>query len=376
SQVRPDSAPVLLWLQGGPGSTSLFGLFSEHGPYFVAEDGTPKLRGVSWVNQFSVLYLDNPVGAGFSFTESDQGYAHNVTDTSGNLMEALQQFFTLFPDISLTDFYPDQHSFAGKYVPALAYAIDTAVQPRVNINLKGIAIGNGFVDPVSMVDISDYLYQIGLVDRNVAAVFQQRTNMIVRLIDDGQYLESFEILDALILGFFTNASYLKSVTGMDFFYNYLHSKRPENYQYFDSFVESPAARKAMHVGNRTFTDTSTVVREHLKGSIMVSAKPYFEALIEKYKVLVYNGQLDIIVAYPLTVNFLSTLEWSGASAFAEAPRQIWMTPNGEDVAGYVRQVGNFTEVLIRNAGHMVPHDQPVNSLDMISRFIDGRPFSS
>ncbi|KAG0445733.1 hypothetical protein HPB47_015465 [Ixodes persulcatus] len=112
-KIEPRSAPFLLWLQGGPGSTSLFGLFTEHGPYLVAEDGTPHLRDVTWVNRFSVLYVDNPVGAGFSFTESEEGYARNLNDTSRNLFEALQQFFTLFPEYVDNDFYVGGESYGG-----------------------------------------------------------------------------------------------------------------------------------------------------------------------------------------------------------------------------------------------------------------------
>ncbi|CAN8013299.1 unnamed protein product [Ixodes persulcatus] len=107
---------------------------------------------------------------------------------------------------------------------------------------------------------------------------------------------------------------------------------------------------------------------------MMSAKPWFLAIVRKYKVLVYSGQLDIMIAYPLTVNFLSTVEWPETSAFADAPRQIWRTSELGDVAGYVRQAGNFTEVLVRNAGHILPYDQPDAAMDMISRFIDGTSF--
>lgn len=375
SKVEAHSAPVLIWLQGGPGSTSLFGLFTEHGPYQVAEDGTPHLRDTTWVNRFSVLYMDNPVGAGFSFTESDEGYARNLHDTSRNLFEALQQFFTLFPDYVDRDFYVGGESYGGKYAPALAYTIDTAVRPRVKINLKGIFIGNGFIDPISMMDFGDYLYQIGLVGESDAEVFRKKSKMMVKLMKNGRYLDAFNVLDPLLAGILTSPTYFKNVTGMDFYYNYLYSKRPKNYQYFDALVESPTARKALHVGNRTFTDTNKVVQNYIKGTVMASAKPYLEALIEKYKVMLYDGQLDIIVAYPLTTNFISTLQWSGAKALARAPRQIWMTPDGEDVAGYVRQVGKFTKVLVRNAGHIAPHDQPVVCLDMLVRFIEGKPFS-
>lgn len=106
---------MVLWLQGGPGGSSLFGLFSEHGPYRVAEGGVPQLRPITWANKFSMLYVDNPVGTGFSFTKKDEGYARNQTDVGRDLLEALQQFFTLFYELAHNDFYASGESYAGAY---------------------------------------------------------------------------------------------------------------------------------------------------------------------------------------------------------------------------------------------------------------------
>jgi vitellogenic carboxypeptidase-like protein len=64
-KVDPENAPFLVWLQGGPGSTSLIGLFNEHGPYYVDSSANLKERvGTAWTRTHSVLYIDNPVGSG------------------------------------------------------------------------------------------------------------------------------------------------------------------------------------------------------------------------------------------------------------------------------------------------------------------------
>ena len=60
------------------------------------------------------------------------------------------------------------------------------------------------------------------------------------------------------------------------------------------------------------------------------------------QVLLYNGQLDLIVGGPLTERFLQVLQWSGLSEYLKAKRKVWMI--GEDVAGYVRAVNNFYQV--------------------------------
>lgn len=109
-----QTAPVVLWLQGGPGGSSLFGLFVEHGPYLVTKDITAELRPFSWARRFSMLYVDNPVGTGFSFTGREEGYARNQSDVARDLFEALQQFFTLFHEYSGNDFYVTGESYAGK----------------------------------------------------------------------------------------------------------------------------------------------------------------------------------------------------------------------------------------------------------------------
>lgn len=158
-------APVLLWLQGGPGASSLYGLFEEHGPFSVAKSHGLKLRNHTWVSTHSVLYVDNPVGTGFSFTEDDAGYSADQTAVAVNVYDALVQFFTLFADYQKNEFYVTGESYAGKYVPAVSYAIHlNNPNAPLKINLKGLAIGNGLIDPINQLVYSEYLYQHGFLD--------------------------------------------------------------------------------------------------------------------------------------------------------------------------------------------------------------------
>ena len=90
------------------------------------------------------------------------------------------------------------------------------------------------------------------------------------------------------------------------------------------------------------------------------------------QVMVYSGQLDVIIAFPQTENFLNSLEWSGKYIYATAPRKIWKVEG--QVAGYVRQAKNLKQVMVRNAGHILPYDQPKWAFDMIQRFIQDKPF--
>lgn len=387
---RPDKAPVLAWLQGGPGSSSLVGFFAEHGPYMLPNDDSlkPVRRIVTWVKHFSMLYVDEPVGAGFSFTDSDEGYARNLTDVGRDMVEFLQQFFQLFPDYSQNDFYVTGESFGGKFVPATAFAIHEAKDSlRANINLKGIAYGNGFTDPVIQLDISNHIYQLGLFDRQQAAYFNQKYNVAKNYINDGRYTDAFFVINELMFAlpneyYNPPSTYFGNVTGYERFHNVLLIKDPAITDSFKGFVQTASVRQALHVGSNPFHDRSSVIT-HMIGDLMNSAKPYMHVLMDNYKVLLYSGQLDIVVPYTGTEEFLATIPWSGAKELEAASRRIWRPQsitNGSKgssngVYGYSRSAEKFRLVMVRNAGHYVPLDQPEASLDMMTRFINDLPFS-
>lgn len=138
------------------------------------------------------------------------------------------------------------------------------------------------------------------------------------------------------------------------------------------YVQRSDVRAAIHVGNTTFNVETEIVETNLINDIMQSVAPWISELLSKYRILIYNGQLDIIVAYPLTENYLLNLNFNGADQYKTAIRYQWFVEN--QLAGYVKQAGNLTEVLVRNAGHMVPADQPQWSLDLITRFTRNKPF--
>lgn len=144
---------MLLWLQGGPGATSLYGLFTENGPLVVSKDNQVHMRNETWNREYALIYCDQPVGTGFSFTGNSSGYARNENDVARDLYEALKQFFTLFEDYRGNPFYVTGESYGGKYVPAIAYKIHQEGEKakKVGINLQGLSIGDGWSDPQSMV---------------------------------------------------------------------------------------------------------------------------------------------------------------------------------------------------------------------------------
>ncbi|XP_022440029.1 probable serine carboxypeptidase CPVL [Delphinapterus leucas] len=372
AQIEPWNAPVVLWLQGGPGGSSMFGLFVEHGPYIVTRNMTVRARDFPWTTIFSMLYIDNPVGTGFSFTEHLQGYAVDEDDVARDLYSALTQFFQLFSDYKDNDFYATGESYAGKYVPAIAHYIHM-LNPvmTMKINLKGIALGDAYSDPESIIQgYAPFLFQIGLLDEKQRKYFQKQCDECVKYIQEEKWSQAFELLDKLLDGdLISEPSYFQNVTGCSNYYNLLQCTEPEDQSYYRKFLSLPQVRQAIHVGNQAFSDGSKV-EKYLREDTVKSVKPWLTEIMNNYKVLIYNGQLDIIVAAPLTERSLMAMNWKGSQDYKKAERKVWKVLKSDpEVAGYVRQVDSFYQVIVRGGGHILPYDQPLRSFDMINRFI-------
>ena len=145
SQNAPSKDPVLLWLNGGPGCSSMDGLFYEHGPFHIYNTDTqPNLYNNernAWNNNASVLYLEAPICVGYSYADDGKCVMNDNTTAQDNY-EALLLFFTKkFPEYIANDFFVSGESYAGNYVPLLSYNIinGNAKSGATKINLKGFA---------------------------------------------------------------------------------------------------------------------------------------------------------------------------------------------------------------------------------------------
>lgn len=324
-----------------------------------------------------MIYIDNPVGTGFSFTDHDEGYAKNEIDVGNDLYEALVQFFTLFPNLQQNDFYVTGESYAGKYVPAVGHAIHKRNGgAKVKINFQGMGIGNGLCDPLHQLQYGDYLYQLGLIDTKGRDLFHEYEEKGRTAIKKRDFNAAFDIFDELInMDQLPSGSLFKNMTGYDTYFNYMKVVDDGADAGMNGFLKRSDVRKAIHVGNLTFhglDGDENKVEMHLKADVMDTVAPFLTELLEHYRILFYNGQLDIIVAYPLTISMLQKLNFKDKDAYLNAPRYVWRID--KDIAGYVHETANIIDVLVRKAGHMVPYDQPKFAFDLMTRFTNEKEF--
>ncbi|KAL1497431.1 hypothetical protein ABEB36_008405 [Hypothenemus hampei] len=359
-----EKDPVPFWQQGGLGLSSLYGVFLENGP-FVVENGQLGLREYAWNKNFSVVYIDQPIGTGFSFTKGE--FLSDETQVGQHLYNFLTQFFTLFPELQQNEFYISGEAYGGKYVPALAYTIhQNNPNASLKINLKGLSIGNGLTDLKRQCGYGHLLYEIGLIDNNGLSEAYELENLVVSLIDKQRYQEATYYLDQLLVLLF----YTK--TGLGNIYNFIEDF--ENYpRDWEEFIVQDYVREALHVGNQTFDLSKTEVYDALYADLSKSVAPWVSELLSHYKILIYNGQLDIFVGYIFTENYLRKLDFSASSEYSRAERKAWLLNNR--IAGYVKTAGNLTEVMVRNVGHKVIHEKPETAYSLIYNFVKGNPIA-
>ena len=357
-------------MQGGPGAASTFGFFIENGGIELVNKTYLKPREHAWTNEFHMLFVDSPIGTGYSFADSDsECLSHDEHSVSANLYEALKQFFTLFSEYKNNPFFLTGESYAGKYVPALGYRIHQDLSnSRKYFNFTGLAIGNAFVDPINQIDYADYLHIGSLLDAKEAHRVRKTTDKIKKLIHHERYEEAVELFIPLVFNS-DKHSMLYNYTGSTFHYNVLVDSDPQAIIDYSLYMQDDEVRRAFHVYPVNFKEGDKV-GQGMKKDLLKTIKKKFIVLAENYPTLLYNGQLDIICPPIFTEKFLLKFDWVYSSEFYKAKRTIWRLPDEPlKVAGFEKRVEKFRFTVIKRAGHMVPLDQPKVALELIKNFV-------
>ncbi|KAF7633631.1 hypothetical protein Mgra_00006939 [Meloidogyne graminicola] len=176
SQGNPKNDPLVLWLNGGPGCSSLGGLLNELGPYLINNDGkTLRQNLYSWNKYASIIFLESPAWVGFSYNIK----AKNVTTNDNEVVAianyaALKDFFKKYPSFNLNPLFLTGESYAGVYLPMLASKILDGMKD-LSINLKGVAIGNGLLSAILRENtLLDFAYGHGFIDEHLWNNFKSK----------------------------------------------------------------------------------------------------------------------------------------------------------------------------------------------------------
>jgi len=360
----PEQAPVVIWLQGGPGGSSMFGLLKLHGAIITATDENDNFgvndNPYSWHRKHNMLYIDNPVGAGFSYSRK---LPQTQDDVSENLYNFLQQWFKLFPMYQENPFYPFGESYAGKFVPSIAKKIDEENKnpENIRINLAGMGIGDGWMSPYHNARYGHFLYQVGLIDETELQTCLEMEEETQALIEKQEWKSAWSAWNS-------EFSYFLNKMDYSYYYEITQAHFDPDEDDYETFCNLMSTRKALHVGNLEFPNSGNVYRSMIN-DFMRSSQHDIEYLLEHYKVLIYDGNFDIICNHSGVLDLVNDLKWSAADKYDNARRTTYKYNN--DLVGYLKKADNLHLLLVRNAGHMVPLSQPAWAQQMIEDFTSG-----
>jgi carboxypeptidase C (cathepsin A) len=376
SQSAPAKDPLVLWMTGGPGCSSELAFMFENGPFTVDKDESLHPNPWSWNKEANVIFIDQPVGTGYAYVQDEEGYVRNEEQMAKDMYTFLQKFYEMYPAYREHEFFIFGESYAGHYVPALGYYILEANLHKTgeHINLKGVGIGNGITSPrIQYGAYGMFAYGRGMIDEPAFEETETLYEECKKLIEEKRSKEASEKCDMIFevisreAGDFNQYDVTRDCIG------------PLCYDMEDiiKYFNRVDVMKAIHADRGVKTSwepCDAKVHEEIQNDWFVSERyPDVPSLLANdISVLVYNGNNDFVCNFMGSETWVRSMEWAGKDAYAKTVRSPWNVNNA--TAGYVNEADNLTMLIVRNAGHLVPHDQPENSWNMLMTFLRGRKF--
>ncbi|KAJ8769272.1 hypothetical protein K2173_002201 [Erythroxylum novogranatense] len=366
-----SETPLLIWLQGGPGCSSMIGNFLELGPYRIVEPRKPNMshhllqrNSGSWNRIFGLVFLDNPIGVGFSVASNPEVIPRDQHSVAKHLFAAITGFIDSDPNFKNRPLYITGESYGGKYVPAIGFHIlmkNKVLPVSKQVNLKGVAIGNGLTDPVTQVKVhADNLYYSGFINEKQKFELEAAQWKVVKLIEMGLWSEATDARREVL-------HKIETMTGLATLLDYTRMV-PYGTDFVTKFLRSEEIKKAIGANaSIDFESCSDAVGAALSADVMKSVKYMVEFLVKETKVLLYQGHHDLQDGVVSTEAWVRTMRWEGIGKFLLADRKIWKV-NGL-LAGYVQKWRSLSHAIVLGAGHLVPTDQSLHSQAMIEDWV-------
>lgn len=399
-----EKVPVVLWMTGGPGCSSELAAFAENGPFEVIENKDEnsedkyvlKETKYGWDTVGHLLYVDQPVNTGFSWTSDNTDEARDEETVSNDIFEFLQDFFLSRPELADNPLFITGESYAGHYVPAVAHRAFVASkndEGSVNLNLKGFAIGNGLTDPeIQYAAYAKYSVGVGIVTalqgEDVNAKYLETCEKKAKKCNNEngkrysnatvskKCIEAVEYCQNIPNALLQIAAENKGGKPIN-----VYDVRKEcvgdlcyDFSPIGKFLNQKSTREALGVGNRKWETCNMEVHEKMMGDWMRDYEPLIPEMLENgVRGMIYAGESDFICNFAGNLDWTRKMEWSGREEFAKKFSSPFVIDEEEGWTGgevIENDDGRFSFVKVSQAGHMVPLDQPRVAQEMLRRFVN------
>ncbi|KAK9038694.1 hypothetical protein V6N11_023550 [Hibiscus sabdariffa] len=402
SESNPEEDPLLLWLTGGPGCSSLSGFFFEIGPLrfnMVEYNGslpTFLLNPYAWTKVSSIIFLDAPVGTGFSYSRTPQGFKTGDMKHATSCYKFLRKWLESHPKFITNPLYIAGDSYSGMIVPIITQAISDDIEDKgiPVLNLKGYLLGNPFTDgkfdknskiPYSnrMAFISDELYETAKKNckgdyTKVEASNKQCANDLQAISECTERINTMHILEPYCPSEFPEENILENnrKSFLETYGGSLHMSAgyPQfgcrNYYCYllKVWASDISVQKALHTREGTIQEWVRCNKSMDYDYDVQSTLSYHLHLNKRgYRALIYSGDHDLAVPYVGTESWIKSMNLSIVDAW-----RPWFVDG--QVGGYSRKYGNdFTFATVKGAGHTAPEYLPKECLSMFNRWISRQP---
>lgn len=394
---EPLNKPLVVWLNGGPGCSSIaYGASEEIGPFRINKTATGlELNKFSWNTVSNSLFLETPAGVGFSYSNRssdllDTGDIRTATDS----LQFLVQWMERFPRYKGRDVYLTGESYAGHYVPQLAKAIITYnAKSKHPINLKGFMVGNAVTD--------NYYDNLGTVAYwwSHAMISDKTYHQLINKCDFSRQKESDECESTYSYAMdqeFGNIDqyniYAPTCSipsdGSDDspvgatrhtmrlphrpypVFRQMSGYDPCTEKRAESYYNRPDVQKALHANTTLISYKWTACSEKLNrnwNDSDVSILPIYRQLIAAgLRIWVFSGDVDSVV--PITGTRYSLAQLKLSTKVSWYP---WYVK--KQVGGWTEVYEGLTFATVRGAGHEVPLFKPRAALQLFKSFLKGEP---
>jgi len=367
------TAPLVLWLNGGPGCSSLDGYLYEMGPVHFAKSSSLSMvfNNYTWTGLANMIFLESPAGVGFSYANGALP-VYNDTGVAGWNYEFLLNWFNMYPQFKSNPFWITGESYAGIYVPSLANLVMQAtIKKTFPGNFKGVMVGNGVTNADGDNNVNDpvaFLAGHGIISpAQWVAILQACpdpnnpssacNNLCNKAFDQMNNIDIYDI--------YSDCIHQRPSSGSPPCVDSSHARQ---------WLNRADVKAAIHVQSGIKWEICNFAINEEYDRTSASMVPiYLNLLKNKFRVLIYSGDTDWAVPYTGSAFWTEAMKLTPKGA-QWRPWSI-TDQNGKQVAGFVTDYAEgLSYATIKGAGHMVPQFKPLPALVMFTKFLQGQPF--
>lgn len=386
----PTTAPLATWFNGGPGCSSMIGLFQENGPcQFYNGASTPSINKYSFNNYSNMLYVDQPIGTGFSYGDNGTPDIAGTAAAAPYVWTFLQAFYKQFPQYENRDFGIFTESYGGHYGPEFASYVESQNSKIASgsvsgekINLIALGINNGWYDPI--IQYQAYIDYAANNSYNQIITSSQRTSYNSQMtskckpaLQKCTSLTSTSQTQACENAYSTCAQYIENpiINAKD--YDVYDVREPSNDPYppatYSTYINQASIRSKIGAAV-SYTECSNDVSNNFYDFGDDSRSTLSTMLSDVQsgiQVLMWAGDADFICNY---VGNYGVAQQVGPSGFAAKGLTSYTV--GGKAGGLFKTQNNFSWLQVYGAGHEVPYYTPALALQAFTQTMKKQAISS